>query len=76
MLSQRGVSRTLQAHRHWIGQGAATSTAASWKDIRLFTPLDSLVPMSCLANVARKEATSTQFCNNSHAPHGTRYAAM
>ena len=51
-----------------------TSTAASWKDIRLFTLLDSLTPTSCLASVARKEATSTQLCNTSRQV-GTRSGA-
>jgi hypothetical protein len=51
-----------------------TSTAASWKDIRLFTLLDSLLPTYCLASVARKEATSTQLCNTSRHV-GTRSGA-
>jgi hypothetical protein len=39
-----------------------------------FTLQDSLVPTSCLASVARKEATSTQLCNTSRHV-GTRSGA-
>jgi hypothetical protein len=53
-----------------------TSTAASLKDIRLFKLLDSLVPISCPATAAQKEATFTQLCNTSRHADATLVPAL